>query len=758
MSAKIAAQPKNPDKSPNRNSSTKPDKTAEPPFAPAPASEPPDASFAITASQPARPLRTLKSGDTFIVVDGRGDIRNDRALSHAGSAGLFHRDTRHLSRLEVLVNGEPPLLLGSTLRDDNSAFIIDLTNPDLMDGQRVVLEKDRVHVLRTMFLWRDTAYQRLGIRNYGDQTVDLQIAILFDNDFADLFEVRGAHREKRGTASTEVQGEDRVMLAYRGLDNKTRRTALTFDPPPERLTANAAIYRLRLAAGESQPLFLAATCDQTQARPRPFLRGMIAARREMRQQSLERTSVETSDDRFNEILCRSASDLAMLITDTPQGRYPYAGIPWYSTTFGRDGLITALQLLWWWPDVARGVLRRLAFYQAETIDPKADAEPGKILHEMRGGEMAALHEVPFGLYYGSVDSTPLFVLLAGLYGERTGDTETMIELWPAIQAALDWIDGPGDPDGDGFVEYRRATEQGLANQGWKDSHDAIFHADGSDVEGAIALVEVQAYVYAAKRTAARSARRLGHHAMADKLDAQAQRLAERFEEAFWCPDLGTYALALDGEKRPCKVRTSNAGQVLFTGIAAADRAASVAKELLQPSFFSGWGIRTLAKDAARYNPMSYHNGSVWPHDNALIVLGLARYGHKRAIETVFSGLFSAATYMDQRRLPELFCGFQRQPGQGPTLYPVACSPQAWASATPFTLLEASLGLDFDPFNGEIRLRNPRLPAFLDEIVLHDLRLGQSRVDLRVRRHNDSVSLDTPRISGNIRVSIVFSSD
>ncbi len=268
---------------------------------------------------------------------------------------------------------------------------------------------------------------------------------------------------------------------------------------------------------------------------------------------------------------------------------------------------------------------------------------------------------------------------------------------------------------------------------------------------------MQAYVYAAKRMAARCARRLGHHAMADKLDAQAQRLAERFEEAFWCPDLGTYALALDGEKRPCKVRTSNAGQVLFTGIAAADRAASVAKGLLQPSFFSGWGIRTLAKEAARYNPMSYHNGSVWPHDNALIALGLARYGHKRAIETVFGGLFSAATYMDQRRLPELFCGFQRQPGQGPTLYPVACSPQAWASATPFTLLEASLGLDFDPFKNEIRLRNPSLPAFLDEIVLHDLRLGQSRVDLRVRRHGDGVSLDTPRTSGNIRVSIVFSS-
>ena len=729
---------------------------AKPPHPPEPSSDAQEASFAITVSQPARPSRALKCGDTFIVVDGRGDIRNQSGTTLSdGSAGLFHDDTRHLSRLELLVNGASPLLLGSTLRDDNSAFIIDLTNPDLMDGQHVALEKDRVHILRTIFLWRDTAYQRLGVRNYGDHAVDLRLSILFDNDFADLFEVRGAHRDKRGTADAEVEGDDRVMLVYRGLDAKIRRTGLTFDPPPDRLTVNAAIYNLHLAPGESRPLFLAATCGQTQARPVPFLRGMIAARRELRQQALERTSVETSNDRFNEILCRSAADLAMLMTDTPQGRYPYAGIPWYSTTFGRDGLITALQLLWWWPDVARGVLRRLAFYQAKTNDPRADAEPGKILHEMRGGEMAALHEVPFGLYYGSVDSTPLFVLLAGLYAERTGDLKTITELWPAIEAALAWIDGPGDPDGDGFVEYERATEQGLANQGWKDSHDAIFHADGRSVEGAIALVEVQAYVYAAKLMTARCARRLGHKMLAEKLDAQARRLADRFEQAFWCPELGTYALALDGDKTQCKVRTSNAGQVLFTGIAPAARAASVAKELLQPSFFSGWGIRTLAKEAVRYNPMSYHNGSVWPHDNALIALGLARYGHKRAIETLFGGLFSAATYMDQRRLPELFCGFQRQPGQGPTLYPVACSPQAWASATPFTLLEASLGLEFDPFKGEIRLRNPSLPDFLDEAVLRDLRLGSSRVDLRVRRHGDSVSLDTPRISGDIRVSIEF---
>jgi glycogen debranching enzyme len=706
-----------------------------------------------TQQQANRPPRALKYGDTFVVLDSRGDI----AAAAGGSAGLFHLDTRYLSRLEVLVNGMHPLLLGSNLRDDNSAFFVDLSNPDLVADQRLLLEKDTVHILRTIFLWRGTAYQRLAVRNYGEGAVDLQISIQFENDFADLFEVRGTHRDHRGTATAKLRGNDQALLIYLGLDGKTRRTALTFDPAPGRLSTNAAIYDLHLAPGEMQSLFVAVSCDLAEPRPLPFMRGLIAARREMREQTRERTSVETSNDRFNEILCRSAADLAMLMTDTPQGRYPYAGIPWFSTTFGRDGLITALQMLWWSPEVARGVLRRLAAYQAKTTDPLADSEPGKILHEMRGGEMAALREVPFGLYYGSVDSTPLFVLLAGLYLERTGDVETIAALWPAVVAALAWIDGPGDPDGDGFVEYARANEQGLVNQGWKDSHDAIFHADGRLAEGPIALAEVQGYVYAAKRMAARCAARLGLDADARKLDAEAARLAVRFESAFWCPDIETYALALDGAKKPCRVRTSNAGQVLFTGIASEDRAALVAKGLLHSRFFSGWGIRTVAKDEARYNPMSYHNGSIWPHDNALIALGLARYDHKPAVEMLFDGLFNAATYMDHRRLPELFCGFQRQHGQGPTLYPVACSPQAWASATPFTFLEASLGLQFDPFKGEIRLCNPRLPAFLDEVILRDLRLSSSSVDLRVRRHGETVSLDTPRISGEIRVSIVFSS-
>ena len=709
--------------------------------------------FYISMTGPAaRPRRALKHDDTFVVLDSHGDI----GASAGGPDGLFNADTRYLARLELVLDGVQPLLLGSNLRDDNSALTVDLTNPDVYRNERIVLQKDMLHIVRTIFLWRGTAYQRIGLQNHGEGTASFDLTLLFDNDFADLFEVRGERRPRRGIGSSKLLGPADVALEYIGLDGSSRSTAVQFDPRPTRLATNAATYHLDLAPQQATALFVSVACNKPAAlKPAPFFRGLLAHRREMRRSTAGATSIETSNNIFNEVLCQSMADLNMLTTETPQGRYPYAGIPWYSTTFGRDGLITALQMLWIDPRVAQGVLKRLAFYQAKTVDPLADAEPGKILHEMRGGEMAALREVPFAQYYGSVDATPLFVLLAGLYVERTGDDATLAELWPAIEAALRWIDGAGDPDQDGFVEYQRASEQGLANQGWKDSYDAIFHADGRLAEGYIALAEVQGYVFAGKHLAARCALRLGLVDKARKLEAEAQRLAERFEDAYWCEELGTYALALDGAKQPCKVRTSNAGQLLFSGIVREDRARKVAADLMRPHFFTGWGIRTVAQGEARYNPMSYHDGSIWPHDNALIALGLARYGLKHSVECVFKGLFDAAAYMDLRRLPELFCGFRREKERGPTLYPVACAPQAWASATPFTLLEAALGLEFDVARGEIRLRNPRLPAFLNEVILRELRLGRSSVDLRISRHVDGVSLEVLRTRGKIQVSIVL---
>jgi glycogen debranching enzyme len=712
-----------------------------------------EAPFYIPATGPAtRPRHVLKHDDTFVVLDSHGDI----GASAGGPDGLFHCDTRFLSHLEFLLNGAQPLPLGSHVRDDNTLLTIDLTNPDTYFESRLVLPKDTLHIVRTIFLLHDAAYQRFAIRNFGDGPADVRLTMLFDSDFADLFEVRGLRRERRGVIGREAVRPATTRLIYEGLDRKLRQTFLRFDPPPSEITESAAGYRLNLASKQATAIYLAIGCGIPEPpKPVPLRRALRAIHRNRRAVSHRVCTVESSNDLFNEVLCRSMSDLYMLISNTPQGRYPYAGIPWYSTTFGRDGLITAMQMLWLDPRIAQGVLRRLAAYQAKTYDPASDAQPGKILHEMRNGEMAALGEVPFGLYYGSVDATPLFVMLVGLYYERTGDDATLVELWPAVEAALAWMDGDGDADGDGFIEYYRATDLGLANQGWKDSLDAIFHADGRLAEGPIALAEVQGYVHCAKHLAARCAERLGLNDRAHQLKAEAAHLAERFDASFWCPQIEMYALALDGNKEPCRVRSSNAGQVLFTGIAKPERAAKVAEVLMRTQFFSGWGIRTIANTEARYNPMSYHNGSVWPHDNALIALGLARYGLQDPLARVFKGLFDAAVYMEMRRLPELFCGFRRGHGRGPTLYPVACSPQAWASATPFTLIEASLGLQFDPAANEIRLRNPCLPPFLDEMVLRDLQLNEASIDIKVRRHRSSVSVEVLEQHGTLQLSVVF---
>jgi glycogen debranching enzyme len=481
---------------------------------------------------------------------------------------------------------------------------------------------------------------------------------------------------------------------------------------------------------------------------------MRSARRALAGVATSAATIASSNATFDTIVARAQSDLSMLATKTAFGTYPYAGIPWFATPFGRDGIITALFTLWIDPALARGVLKFLAATQATQSDPSSDAEPGKIVHEMRAGEMARLREVPFARYYGSVDATPLFVVLLGAYYERTADLELVRELWPNCVAALAWIDRYGDLDGDGFVEYARKTESGLDNQGWKDSHDAIFHADGRLAEAPIALCEVQAYVFAAKCAAAELAAALGDPPASRALFEAAATLHERFEAAFWCEELGTYALALDARKEPCRVVASNAGHALFGGIASGEHAARVARVLLSGASFSGWGIRTVATGASRYNPMSYHDGSVWPHDNALIAMGLARYGHKPLVTKLFEAMLASAGYMELRRLPELFCGFERRRGNAPTLYPVACSPQAWASAAPFAMLGASLGIGFHVATREIRFEHPTLPAFIDELRIERLQLGNASVDVHLRRHGDELALNVEGRRGDVRVSVV----
>ncbi|EFH09355.1 amylo-alpha-1,6-glucosidase, partial [Teichococcus cervicalis] len=532
---------------------------------------------------------------------------------------------------------------------------------------------------------------------------------------------------------------------------------LRFEPAPARLDGQRAVWELELPARGRCALFIEIACNPTGApecRPRiGFGQALRAGRRWLRQRAARLPRIESSNDIFNEAMRRAGADLTMLLTETPHGPYPYAGIPWYSTAFGRDALITAWHMLWHEPAIARGVLGYLAEHQATAHDPATDAEPGKILHETRQGEMALLGEVPFRRYYGSADATPLFVMLAGAYLDRTGDLATLRALWPNIEAALRWIEEEGDADGDGFQEYRRKRPDGLLNQGWKDSHDAIFHADGRLAEGPIALVELQAYAYAAWQAAARILAALGEPVRAEAYARRAARLRRDFDAAFWDEALGTYVLALDGEKRPCRVRASNAGHALFAGIALPERAARVAHTLLDPSFFTGWGIRTIASGEARYNPMSYHNGSVWPHDNALVAEGFARYGLREAAARVFGALFDAAAAAEQRRLPELFCGFPRRHGQGPVLYPVACSPQAWAASTPFALLRACLGLGFDPAQAGVAFDQPVLPRFLHGLTLHNLRLGGGHLDIAFRRVDGEVAMHVLGRSGGVRATL-----
>jgi glycogen debranching enzyme len=696
-----------------------------------------------------RVLRNLKHGDAFAVVDAHGDI----GTVDDSAEGLYYRDTRFLSHLELRLEGKRPLLLSSAIHEDKAALSVELTNPDLDIGQKR-LQRDTIFIHRTKFLWQGTCYERINVRNYGQTAERLRIDLFFDADFHDLFEVRGTPRKARGKSTARVTSDRQVEFRYAGLDQVERVTLLEMSPPPAAIEPHRATIDVELGRHQQCSFFFIVSCVDsavTQPPPATFLTAYRDTRRMRRTVTAGIATVASTAGAFQDVLTRAASDVYTLVTWGPNGPYPYAGIPWFSTVFGRDGIITAIMMLWVDPTIAAGVLRTLAATQATSIDPYADAEPGKILHEMRHGEMANLGEVPFSRYYGAIDATPLFVVLAGLYLERTGDLKTIESLWPNITAALRWMDEYGDPDRDGFLEYARRRDSGLANQGWKDSYDAIFHADGSNAPGPIALCEVQGYAFAARFKAAAMARALGRTEVALELEAAAEELRARFEQAFWCEEIGTYALALDGEKRQCQVRASNAGHALFSGIASPERAARVASGLLAPELFSGWGIRTLGKREARFNPMSYHNGSVWPHDNALIALGFARYGFKAAAGEILASISAAAMQQDLQRLPELFCGFDRRPNRAPTPYPVACAPQAWSAAAMFGLLAACLGLELSHERNEIQFHEPWMPELLEDLVIRGLRLGSSSADVRLHRHGSDVAMNVLAREGDARI-------
>lgn len=691
-------------------------------------------------------LQALKDADTFLVADNWGDLKG-------GADGLFHRDTRILSRFVMTVGMARPSRLSSGVSRDNVFFTAHTTNRPLppMGGRSA--PAGVLHLERRRFVWDERMFERVRMVNHGIEDVLLPLAFDFGADFADIFQVRGTLREKRGTGEAPTHDGRRVTFRYTGLDDVVRTSCLSFSEPPARLTGSRAEFMFSLPKNRELDLYIECgphACeppDQTRWRENAVMARLSMRRRRRRGASIR----GPRSPRFNAWLDQSRSDVALLTTDLPTGPYPYAGTPWFSTPFGRDGIITAWQMLWLDPSLAKGVLTYLAARQATEVSAFRDSQPGKIMHETRGGEMSALHEVPFGLYYGGVDTTCLFIALAGAYAKRTGDFALIRELWPNLVAAADWMRDYGDSNGDGLIDYARAAETGLSNQGWKDSEDSIFHKDGRFPKGPIALLEVQGYAYAAWQAMADLGSRIGD-ARAQAWEDHAHEIRSLVETRFWMEDEQFYAIALDGDGNPCEAIGSNAGHLLFTGLPTAERAAMVSRRLLGAEFRSGWGIRTLARGQARFNPMSYHNGSVWPHDTSLGVAGMAAYGERDAVAMILGEIYAAASHF-QMRLPELFCGFEREPGEGPIAYPVACLPQAWAAGSVFLMLQAALGVSIDATTRTITIDAPTLPGGVERLSVNRLQVGDARVDLMFERVGDQVVAMPRNRVGDVRVVI-----
>ncbi|HEV2082022.1 MAG TPA: amylo-alpha-1,6-glucosidase [Brevundimonas sp.] len=703
-----------------------------------------DSGLEMGEPEPVEQLQALKSGNAFLVADAWGDVK-------AGADGLFDEDTRILSRLLLRVAGQRPSRLSSGVSRDNVFFTFHGTNRPLppMGGKQT--PGGILHLERRRFLWDRRLFERVRVANHGGEDVMLPLEIEYGADFVDIFQVRGTPREKSGAIHAPTTDGRRVTFAYDGLDGVARTGCLSFSEPPHRMSDRKAEFMLTLPRGRVMDLFLECGPDRCQPpTAERFRLHAVHARLAMRSRRRRGASIRgPRSPRFNDWLDQSRADVALLTTDLPTGPYPYAGTPWFSTPFGRDGIITAWQMLWLDPSLARGVLTYLAARQATERSAFQDAEPGKIMHETRRGEMSALGEVPFGLYYGGVDTTCLFVALAGAYARRTGDLDLIRNIWPNLLAAAGWITGPADMTGDGFVRYARAAETGLSNQGWKDSYDSIFHADGRFPEGPVALVEVQGYAFAAFQALADLSNVLGTPDAAKWAD-RAETMRARVEERFWQDDLGYYAVALDGQGAPCRAIGSNPGHLLFCGLPSTERAHAVSKHLMSARFRSGWGLRTLATGQARYNPMSYHNGSVWPHDTSLCAAGMARYGERRAVALLLGEIYAAAAHF-QLRLPELFCGFERQTGEPPIAYPVACMPQAWAAGSVFLMLQAALGVSIDAFDGRVDVDDPVLPPGIERLNLWNLQVGDARLDLAFRHVEGHTVVTSQNRVGPVRL-------
>ena len=698
----------------------------------------------VTADVPSdERTHSLRQDDCFGLFNEIGDVDAEAR----SEAGLYRAGVRHLSRFTLTVAGLRPLLLAASPREDNVLLGVNLTNPDVRgEGGRIILPRGTLYITRSRFIWAGVFHEMIRVRNFALNTVAVELAVRFGGDFENIVDVRAQRRVDAGRARFERVERDSVTLGYLGADEVVRETVVDCHTTPDTISQDALRYRLQIGSRGEKTIALAIGCrSATQpVQISTYTRSLSAAEELVRNHGRPACLVESSGARFNEWLQRSTADIGMMLTATPHGRIPAAGLPWLDAAFGRDAMIVALQTLWLWPDIARNVLRYLAATQSTDNFAASGAEPGKILNEARGGDLPPN-------YFG-VDTTPLFVLLAGAYYARTADLDFIGELWPSISQALGWIDVYGDVDGDGFVEARPRSS-GAPQSGWKSSSDSVFHADGRIAQGPLALCEVQGYVYGAKLGAARIARSLGEMPRAIALVEAAQELQARFNNDFWCADIESFALALDGNKDPCRVRTSNPGHCLYTGIAHAERGRQVIAGFGDEQFFSGWGVRTVAESELRFNPMSYHNGAIWPHDNSLLAAGAARYDDKSFALRILNAQFQAAREFDLLRLPELFCGFRRKGREPPLQSPVACSPQTASAGATFLMLQSVLGITIDALDRQIVLAHPVMPEGIEEVRVRNLSVGEASVDFTVRRHAGSVSASVERRTGKLDLVI-----
>lgn len=677
-------------------------------------------------------VQILNHGNTFSIANRKGDIF---PLENSVQ-GIYHRDTRYVNKLLFLLEGTSPVLLSSNIKEENELLSIDLINNTLTG-----IPKGILHIHRSQIVREGYFHEKIEFHNFYHKKIKSFFSLIYGGDFKDIFEVRGIQRKKTGKhLGYDAKDTRKSTFKYKGLDNITRTCIFNFSHEKQNIPVDdgiGALFDLNLSPQEKFLFEYSISFFEGEKIPAKtnFFIDIEAIRKDLKENRKLFPEITTSNEQFNHWINRSKTDLTSLLANVKTGKYPYAGVPWYNTAFGRDGLITGLETLWLAPQLSRDILLFLAENQAVEEDKYKDAEPGKILHETRNGELVNLNEVPFKQYYGTIDATPLFVILAGKYYERTADISTIKSIWPALKRATEWMEKYGDLDQDGFIEYQHKAENGLTNQGWKDSFDSVFYENGKLAQPPIALCEVQGYAYMARILMSSLALAMDERDYSTKLKHEAIQIKKRFNEKFWDEELGMFVLALDRHKRPCRVKTSNAGHALYTGIADKDKAKILVNSLLKPDMYSGWGIRTLSKESKKYNPMSYHNGSVWPHDVALIAAGMSHYGFQKDALKVMTGLFDASLFIPLQRLPELFCGFDRRKGEGLSDYPVACSPQAWSVSAVFLLLESILKISINPFEKVVKFENPVLPEYLEEIKIKGLKIDEISLNIEIKRFN-----------------------